>query len=314
MPTGGITLKINWSNDHDPTTGYGRVASSMRKAFMELGHEISDEGIKIFHGLPIKTTFGADYIYTMFETAPAPLGWGVVMDSAKKVFTGSTWSQNCLKGATRRVQIIPVGHGVDINPIPRKERSDGMFKFLTCAENVPRKFIKELITAFEEEFKDDERVQLNVKTWATPINPVGLFYGTKRTLFLHSKVNDMARLYANHDAYVLPSLEGWGLTQMEAIACGFKPIVLGFGGVMDFCDEENSIMVKPTPPQQCPISNFPFMESYMKWVKPDIKDLKEKMRDVYEKGGEYLSKEYSDAFIKKWTWKDVARKIIDELD
>lgn len=55
---------------------------------------------------------------------------------------------------------------------------------------------------------------------------------------------EMARLYLEADAFVLPSRgEGFGLPFLEALSFGVPVIAPELGGYRDFCDEENSYLV-----------------------------------------------------------------------
>lgn len=58
---------------------------------------------------------------------------------------------------------------------------------------------------------------------------------------------ELAALYRCFDYYVsLHASEGYGLTILEAIAAGVMPIVTQYGGVTDFCDSTNAILIPYT--------------------------------------------------------------------
>jgi glycosyltransferase involved in cell wall biosynthesis len=116
----------------------------------------------------------------------------------------------------------------------------------------------------------------------------------------------MGSLYSAYDGYVLPALEGWGLTQMEAVACGIKPIVLDFGGVKDFLSESNAYFVETTDWMQAPVDPvFTFIKPYMKWKLPKKKSLAEKLRQAYDEKIK-LPKNYCDIFRSNWSWDNSA--------
>ncbi|MDT2866756.1 glycosyltransferase family 4 protein [Lactococcus lactis] len=53
-------------------------------------------------------------------------------------------------------------------------------------------------------------------------------------------------IYGESKIYLLPSiLEGWGLTGMEAMASGAAVVASRIGGIMDYANQENSILVTP---------------------------------------------------------------------
>ncbi|MCA2390897.1 MULTISPECIES: glycosyltransferase family 4 protein [Lactococcus] len=52
-------------------------------------------------------------------------------------------------------------------------------------------------------------------------------------------------IYGSSKIYLMPSiLEGWGLTGMEAMACGAALVASRIGGVVDYASDKNSILVE----------------------------------------------------------------------
>jgi glycosyltransferase involved in cell wall biosynthesis len=308
-------MKIKWVCPHQKTTGYGSVAIGMTSGLKELGHEVSPAGnVGIYHSIPFPSAGGCDFIYTMFEHVSAPWEWGKAMDGVKAVFTGSKYSMDCLQPVTK-TRVIPIGHGVDVKPPISIIKEKDKFVFLSVAENVPRKFLSILADAFELEFEKDKDVVLDLKSWSSYDNVAMLVAGKKRVRLITGISQDMSGLFLSRDAYVLPSVEGWGMTQMEAIALGIKPIVLDFGGVLDYCDDYNCYKVKTNGWEQCYTNTkFEFIKPYMKWQKPNVDDLRRVMRSVRERGVETLNPMYVDQFKTKWKWKNVAAKLIKEIE
>lgn len=307
-------MKIKWVNAHGEATGYGQVSAGLTKAIVDLGHEVVTKGedVVIWHDLPDeRAPEKIDYIYTMFEFMPPPPEWETVLNRAKAIFTGSTYSAACLKMVTEK-PVIPVGHGVSV--VPKKPRKEfNVPTFLTIAEHVPRKFLEQIIGTFEDEFAKED-VELHVKTWNPLINVARLFMGKKKSALLCGFFQDLGSVYTSYDGYILPSVEGWGMTQMEAIACGLKPITLGFGGTLDFCNDQNSYIVEPGPIEQIELHHwFPIGQPGMMWRRPTEKSLREKMRLAFEKR-EKLPDDYCSAFREIWSWKTVAKQMISEIE
>lgn len=308
-------MRIAWLSGHESVTGYGSVARGMKQALRELGHSVNEtekSDVRVWHNLPYPSIGNCNAVYTMFELKPALQEWGPVLDTAEIVFTGSKWSAECLQAVTK-TPVIPVGHGISIDHDVEPLTSFDKFTFLCVAELVPRKFLPILVKAFEDEFKEDD-VELHVKTYSVNKNPALLFTGRRKVAFLGGMFDEMGGLYKSYDGYALPSMEGWGLTQMEAIACGIKPVVLEAGGVMDFCNEKNAWLVEPDPPENAPIDpSFSFIKPYMTWQKPNYESLRKTLRDAYENHEPVPDAELK-RFRKKWTWKNVARKLVKELE
>jgi glycosyltransferase involved in cell wall biosynthesis len=58
---------------------------------------------------------------------------------------------------------------------------------------------------------------------------------------------EMAALYRSCDVLVHPYRgEGFGLPIAEAMASGLPVVVTGYGACLDFCDEENAVLVPAT--------------------------------------------------------------------
>ncbi|WP_054746421.1 glycosyltransferase [Amylolactobacillus amylophilus] len=66
--------------------------------------------------------------------------------------------------------------------------------------------------------------------------------------YYHQPSIDILRnnVYGSSKIYLMPSvLEGWGLTGMEAMACGAVPVASKYGGMLDFmADDINAVLVE----------------------------------------------------------------------
>ena len=99
---------------------------------------------------------------------------------------------------------------------------------------------------------------------------------------------DMIRLYKSVDVYVTPyRAEGFGLTIMEAMACGLAVIVTRYGPSLDFCSEETSFFVDANVTDchvyPCGLKKFfqfklPFQP---RWAEPDPRSLAKRMLEAY---------------------------------
>ncbi len=69
----------------------------------------------------------------------------------------------------------------------------------------------------------------------------------KRSKIIYPENDDELRnFYHQCDVFVFPSiLEGFGLPPLEAMACGIPVIVTECGGVTEYCNNVNSILVEP---------------------------------------------------------------------
>jgi glycosyltransferase involved in cell wall biosynthesis len=210
-------------------------------------------------------------------------------------YARETFTRN---GVTRPIDVVL--HGVDTEYFrpPRQKVSlpQGRgFNFLAVATFVERKNIEYLVRAFLEEFRASEDVALflllrpeyhttqnNValefteweRTWDSDSAPVLLWTGYLTREHLRD-------FYANADAYAMPSNEGFGLTLLEAMACGTPAIGLDHGGVKDFLDSHNGRLVRKGKSYTATdVDTLPYVGDV--FHAPDIRDLRRALRRMFE--------------------------------
>lgn len=209
-------------------------------------------------------------------------------------------------GVNRPIHVV--SHGVDtayFRPVKERKPLPGgrRFNFLAVATHVERKNIRQLVRAFLEEFRDSDDVALflllrpeyhtsqnNValefteweREWARDSAPIYLWTGYLTREHLRD-------FYANANAYVMPSNEGFGLTVLEAMSCGTPVIALEHGGVTDFVNGSTGILV-PVGDSYIArdVDTLPYVGD--RFYEPDIAKLKEAMRSVYENEDAALAK------------------------
>jgi glycosyltransferase involved in cell wall biosynthesis len=205
-------------------------------------------------------------------------------------------------GVERPVRIVP--HGVDTNyfrPVIERQPLPGgrRFNFLAVATHVERKNAQTLVRAFLEEFREREDVALFLflrPEYHGSQNNVALeFTGWERRYARNSApilfgsgyrtLDNLRNLYANADGYVMPSNEGFGLTLLEAMACGTPVIGLKYGGVLDFLNEQNGYLVPAGRAYVArDIDTLPYVGDH--FYQPDIRKLRVAMRRVFENKAE----------------------------
>ena len=214
----------------------------------------------------------ADQVYTTQFQAYLD----VLNRDADLVFTFSNFWKKCLKdqGITRPLDVFL--HGFDPNqyfPIPREivRKQLGIpndaFLLLNLNRNQPRKRYDILIMAFVELIvkyptkpillmcicdKGDkggwwlfEIFQRELKLRGVPIEQFGnrLMVAAQDMVF---KDEDVNMFYNLADVGISTAEgEGWGLCQFEQMGVGIPQVVPDIGGFKEFCNSENTVLVKP---------------------------------------------------------------------
>lgn len=159
-----------------------------------------------------------------------------------------------LREKKHKAELVYVPNGVDtayFNPqIPAIFKSD-KFTFLFCGKLTKTKGILYLIEAFKKLRKNYDNIRLVLIGDGAPStvkelkNSAG---GEKDIEFLGIKSPDeMKHYYASCDVFVLPSLsEGFGIVNLEAMACGKPVMSTKVGGIIDVViDGETGFLVTP---------------------------------------------------------------------
>jgi glycosyltransferase involved in cell wall biosynthesis/tetratricopeptide (TPR) repeat protein len=172
------------------------------------------------------------------------------------------------------------------------------FKFLFVGGTIYRKGIDILINTYLSTFKNSDDVCLVIKDVCSKSAYAGQSIGEEiikiaadkniaRVIYLQDEYRtdaEMARLYNSCDCLVHPyRAEGFGLPVAEAMACGLPVIVTEYGACLDFCNIENSFMIKSgiESKDEKIIGNLETV-GYPYWANPDRDSLSQNMRYVFE--------------------------------
>ncbi|WP_238228956.1 glycosyltransferase family 4 protein [Methylorubrum aminovorans] len=184
------------------------------------------------------------------------------------------------------VPIAVVGSGLVTNhrvtpPKPWKKP----FIFLHVSSGLPRKGIRELIQAYVTAFSKQDDVLLVIKSYENVSSiidetMVEIYNGAGNAPQIivnndNLSEEEMARLYSLADAIVLPTRgEGFNLPAAECLAAGKLLLVTGTGAHMDFCNEQNSILLNYS--YEYSTSHLAEATSY--WAVVNVQDLAMQLR------------------------------------
>ncbi|RMD77576.1 glycosyltransferase [Candidatus Dojkabacteria bacterium] len=134
----------------------------------------------------------------------------------------------------------------------------------------------------------------------------------------HLLDSEISYIQSISHCHVYPSrCEGFCLPAIESMAHGKLTIATRYSGFLDFCNDENSILIDYAI-QSAVDSEFVFPGS--KWAEPDVNDLAQKMRFIYDsfqtgKFKENFSRLMKSAFetAKQFSWDNIAERLLKIL-
>ncbi|GED13653.1 glycosyltransferase [Aneurinibacillus migulanus] len=278
---------------------------------------------------------------TMFETDSLPPGWVEKMNGLTEIWVPSEFNRETFAAAgvdKERIFILPgtlddqLYNPERVQPYPL-ERAN-LFNFLSVFDWSKRKGWDVLLRAYFKEFSANEDVCLILKVskmQEANVSPYEEVLEQVKKLGLSSAPSvhiiesyfteeEMIRLYAAVDAFVLPSRgEGWGRPYMEAMAMALPTIGTRWGGQTAFMNDTNSYLIDIEG--VVPIDrNIPYFGQFdgHKWAEPSEEHLRLLMRSVYENAeqakqvGKRARKEVFATFSKSKVAERMYRRI-DEL-
>jgi len=239
----------------------------------------------------------------------------------------------------KKIRIVP--HGVDatmFNPnVQKQEFTDNdKFTFLFVGGWSQgfndRKGLDYAFKAFVEEFKSSENVRFLFKITSIynhqGYNPITVLNSIPRenqdVACLQSLIQDLgkkselASVYRCGDVFVFPSkAEGFGMTALEAMACGVPVIANEYGGHLDFVNNDNGWIVPGVDLVDATDMNR-VMYDWAKWNKPSVESWRKAMRYCYDHKDEVKVKgEKARLQAERFTWENSARvagRCLVELD
>lgn len=245
--------------------------------------------------------------FTYWETSKVPERWVQLSHQMHAVFLPSSHNLDIFRQSGIRVPLFhirPCVHPSAYNSVSEQTlpylNQLPPFRFLSVFSWIPRKGYDLLLRAFWEEFAAGDNVALVIKT--AGMNPAELENWKRSFGISHPTAPvyvdqqtrseaEMDALYRGCQAFVLPSRgEGVGYPYLEAAIRGLPVIATGWGGHMDFLNDQNSYPLSyqlvPVPPQ-----NYYYgYQSDQSWAEVSVEHMRSVMRRVYMNYAEAKSK------------------------
>ncbi len=286
--------------------GYGRMGLNTVRSLIRAGHDVTPftvdaldmpawyqlaQGIDFSHAtiqlMPpheFRHIPGRSFGYTMHESMTLPPGWANhINHKCQWLIVPHAWLIPVMEEAGVEVPIEVVGSGIDPDEcsITTKPRIHSRpFTFGCLGDRGGRKGNQEVITAFYKAFdhrNKDVRLLSKCRPGSRQQNLDFSYSSDDRFTIWDADVDRISDIYAPMDAFIFPSkCEGWGQPCRESAACAVPTIVTRFSGLDDETDQ-----------WAIPLDNYSMVESKMKgsggkWAQPNIDELVEKMRWLYE--------------------------------
>lgn len=269
-----------------------------------------------------------------FEGTEAPEIWVRYCNMMDELWVPTEWDRKKFVKAGVNVPIYVIPQGIDpdyFHPDFAPMRTDAKenFKFLVNAAWFPRKNLRNLILAFSSEFRRGDDACLIVKTLHMGLSreikiEVEDIPSDKDSAYIYVKeqlIEDykMASLYTMADCFVLPTRgEAWGLPLFEALACGVPVITTGYGAPNETLRDDKG---KPLPGVHFidyteVVSGSPYVYlADKKWAEPNLAQLQQKMRYVFEHRREEKAKALKTSKIirDKFSWQNVTLPMVERL-
>lgn len=254
--------------------------------------------------------------FTMFETDRLPRGWKEEAARMDEVWVPSRFNlETFAHSGIPREKLRLLQPGLDLAPwradvTPLELPGEKRFTFLSVFQWTRRKGWDVLLDAWARAFGPEDDVRLVLRAYpgyrkdpplAERIDAFLATLGRSRAdcapiVLLDRFVSeqDMPRLYAAADAFVLPTRgEGWGLPYLEAMAAGLPVIGTRWSGQLDFLDDATGYLIdveglEPVGAEMT--TENPYYEDGHLWARPSVEHTAALMRRVFTERAEAASR------------------------
>lgn len=274
-----------------------------------------------------------------YESSVLPYGWAEYHKYVDYILPSSEYVRDIFLRAgipDEKIIVLPLGVDFDALNAPIDEgfefKTNKKFKISNISIPHARKNIPALIDAYYEEFTADDDISLIVKTTVTgkrdhfeidvraAVDELEQKFKSKKLpelILLEHRFNNIATIYNKTDALInVAASEGFGLPLLEAMACGKLVAGPRYGGVLDFLNKDNSLLID-TIEVQAP-AEYQYWQPDPNAVvgRPTKQSIMATLRNLYE-NHEELHKRFDEKMketVKIYTWDSSTKLILDLLE
>jgi glycosyltransferase involved in cell wall biosynthesis len=251
--------------------------------------------------------------WVVFETAPIPPLYARLIKRLDLVLVPTHFVKElCVESGIEgsRVEVFP--HCVDFSEFnPERadsfQKKDGLFRFLNIGLDHFKQGRDLLLEAYFSEFDASEPVILQIKGGtlaqkARKLQPhetipisemielvkerVGKSSYPRVELIGEKEITDIVQLYGQANCSVSPFYSnGFAMTILESMACARPAIVPRFGGLLDYCNDENTFLIEIDEMIAAREKQYYCDDSDISlgfFAKPSLKSLRQKMRQAFK--------------------------------
>ena len=231
-------------------TGYANFALSMRRALQQQGVEFTEAADTILylgppHLMPATEPGKTLIANTMWEVHPVPKDIIASLNRADVLVAPSQYCASLFRrnGVRSPIHVVPLGLDPNDWPTaPRVHRAGEPLRFLWVNARAERKGWTFLGKAWAEAFVTRSPMTLTIKTSVDPGEdvPPDMYNSLVRVRTIARRLSweELRDLYCTHHVFLCTSTaEGFGLSPMEAMACGLLVISPRHTGLAEYINK-----------------------------------------------------------------------------
>jgi len=233
--------------------------------------------------------------FATFETFAPPVSWIEILNKNDAIIVPSLFNYKIFSHMDIKKPLYYIPHCIsfeDYNKQVKPMFEFDKYTFIFCGIWRERKGYKELFEAYLREFKEEDNVQLLVKTdrpkkaeayLSKLVKDLGINKGHASIIF-EDKVFDekmMPNFIKSADCLVAPHKgEGFCIPGLQCMALGVPVIITDFSGSQDYANENTATLLKPSGfVVRNTMDNIPQF-SNKKWAFVEVEKIKKAMRFV----------------------------------